>query len=248
MVMVHVPAGEFLMGSTNADSDAESDEKPQHTVYLDAFWIDRTEVTRSQYRKCVEAGVCGAPTTCGWGDPTHGGTSTADYPVVCVNWSGARAYCKWAGARLPTEAEWEKAARGTDGRVYPWGNSFDGSRLNFCDQNCEYDRRDATANDGHVRTAPVGSYPSGVSPCGALDMAGNVREWVNDWHDGGYYAQSPARNPPGPDLGEYRVIRGGSWLAIRRDVRSADRFRFRPTYADWDLGFRCAAVVPPQGE
>jgi len=234
--MVYVPAGEFTMGSDEGDSD----EKPVHTVYLDAFYIDKTEVTNAQYQKCVEAGACQAPTICDWGEPTYGDASKADHPVVCVSWDGAKAYCEWAGKRLPTEAEWEKAARGTDGRVYPWGNTFDGSRLNFCDRNCESDWKDSDADDGYAQTALVGSYPQGASPYGALDMAGNVGEWVADWYDSGYYSQSPARNPPGPDSGESRVLRGGSWSGAPLYVRCAIRFWINPDLRYSNLGFRCA--------
>jgi formylglycine-generating enzyme required for sulfatase activity len=245
-----VPAGGFLMGSTDADGQAEDDEKPQHTVYLDAFWIDRTEVTNAQYRKCVEAGTCEAPVPC----PVWGGEATfddqttkANHPVVCVRWYDAAKYCQWAGVRLPTEAEWEKAARGTDGRVYPWGNSFDGSRLDFCDSNCQREqaRTVTNASDGYSRTAPVGSYPAGASPYGLLDMAGNVWEWVNDWYDSGYYGRSPARNPPGPDTGQRRVIRGGSWNDgdwRPQQLRAAYRGGtwWAGAIGSDHLGFRCA--------
>jgi serine/threonine-protein kinase len=233
---VYVPLGEFIMGS----DEGESDEQPVHTVYLDAFHIDRTEVTNAQYQKCVEAGACQVPISCEGGEPTYGDVSKADHAVICVNWNDARAYCAWAGKRLPTEAEWEKVARGTDGRTYPWGNTSDGSRLNFCDRNCQFDWKDSNADDDYAQTAPVGSYPQGASPYGALDMAGNVWEWVADWYDSGYYSQSPARNPPGPDSGEYRVLRGGSWLNGAADVRSAARFWFVPAARYLDVGFRCA--------
>ena len=241
-VMVYVPAGEFIMGSP--DGEGDSDEHPQHTVYLDAFWIDRTEVTNEQYRGCVEAGTCPAPTTCDWGEPTYSDSSKADHPVVCVSWEDAKAYCEWAGKRLPTEAEWEKASRGTDGRKYPWGDGFDGSRLNFCDANCEFYHKDSDADDGYQRTAPVGSYVEGASPYGALDMAGNVWEWCQDWYDEDYYDSLPQRNPPGPDLGEYRVVRGGSWYGIEWDVRSACRLGFAPAFRNDFVCFRCVSLSP----
>jgi formylglycine-generating enzyme required for sulfatase activity len=231
--MVYVPAGEFIMGS-----DEYSDEQPVHTVYLDAFYIDKTEVTNAKYQQCVEAGNCRAPTTCDWGEPTYGDASKADHPVVCVNWNDAQAYCAWAGARLPTEAEWEKAARGTDGRMYPWGNTFDGSRVNFCDRNCESNWKDTGADDGYAQTAPVGSYPQGASPYGALDMAGNVWEWVADWHDD--YASSPESNPKGPASGVYRVERGGSWLEDEASLRAAGRDGDVPDGTNNGVGFRCA--------
>ena len=237
--MAYVPAGEFVMGSP--DGEGHADEHPQHGVHLDAFWIDRYEVSNDQYRQCVEASACDAPTSCTWGEPTYGDTGKADHPVVCVSWHDAEAYCQWAGARLPTEAEWEKAARGTDALKYPWGNTFDGSRLNFCDRNCEFDDwKDTDVDDGYARTAPVGTYgPAGASPYGALNMAGNVYEWVADWHDRGYYSRSPDRNPPGPDSGEYRVVRGGSWGGDPGWVRSAYRGGDFPVITNSSNGFRC---------
>ncbi len=219
MVLVYVPAGEFTMGSTDDDRDADDDEKPQHKVTLDAFWIDRTEVTKDQYQKCVAAGKCAAPSCSGTGQGNH--------PVVCVRWQDAADYCAWAGGRLPTEAEWEKAARGTDGRKYPWGNETpDCGLVNF---------------SGCVgNTSAVGSYPSGASLYGTLDMAGNVWEWVADWYNESYYSGSPGRNPTGPTSGQYRVLRGGSWNNVQGDVRAAYRNWFVP--GGWNVldGFRCA--------
>lgn len=232
--MIYVPAGEFLMGSPDRDSHALNLEKPQHWVYLDAFWIDRTEVTNDQYRQCVEAGVCGQPAY--WGDARFDG---GGYPVVGVTWYSAVAYCEWAGVRLPTEAEWEKAARGGDDRIYPWGDEFDGSRANFCDRNCEESGRDASVDDGYAQTAPVGSYPAGASPYGGLDMAGNVYDWVSDWYDQTFYARSPSHNPLGPASGEYRVVRGGSWRNESADLRSAYRGGTRPELQGSFIGFRC---------
>jgi len=236
MVMVYVPAGEFLMGSSDADGQADDDEKPQHLVYLDGYWIDRTEVTNAQYRKCVEAGACRGPGC--WDENDY---NAPDQPVVCVSWDDAQAYAAWAGGRLPMEAEWEKAARGTDGRIYPWGDEFDGSRLNYCDRNCEGDRKDTGADDGYAVTAPVGRYPAGASPYGALDMAGNVWEWVVDWYDRGYYDRSPARNPQGPDAGDSRVLRGGAFSSGEGDVRCAARNRYSPHVRSWYYGFRLVA-------
>jgi formylglycine-generating enzyme required for sulfatase activity len=243
-LMVLVPAGEFLMGSKEDDPDAEDDEHPQHTVYVNEFWIDKTEVTNEQYRKCVEAGTCRAPTTCDWGEPTYSDLSKTDRPVVCVSWQDAKAYCEWAGKRLPTEAEWEKAARGTDGRRYPWGNSFDGSKVNFCDVNCEFDHKDSGADDGYPHTAPVGSYPEGASRYGALDMAGNVWEWCQDWYGANYYAHSSQHDPQGPSSGEGRVFRGGSWSGNKGDVRAANRCRNNPDDRHHNGGFRCVSQSP----
>ena len=227
MVMVYVPAGEFLMGSS-AESSDNADERPQHTVYLDAFWIDQTEVTNAQFRQCVAAGVCQAPTDCYFRDPTFDDASKTDHPVVCVDWHGAETYCQWVGARLPTEAEWEKAARGTDGRVYPWGDSA-----------ADCDRAQLLGCDG--KTVPAGSKAAGASPYGALDMVGNVWEWVNDWYDSGYYSVSPARNPPGPASGSEKVKRGSSWYDFMSHTHAADRGFDPPTSRFSDMGFRCAS-------
>jgi formylglycine-generating enzyme required for sulfatase activity len=223
--MVYVPAGEFLMGSTDDDPDASDYEKPQHTVYLDAFWIDKTEVTNAQYRKCVEAGACEEPPY--WNDDTYNAPSQ---PVVGVSWDGAQVYAAWVGGRLPTEAEWEKAARGTDGRIYPWGNSApDCNKANY--EGCA------------DHPLAVGSHPDGASPYGVLDMAGNVWEWVADWYDEGYYVSAPFRNPAGPDSGDFRVLRGGTFFSDPGYVRCASRGRGLPYRWFWDFGFRvCVAA------
>ena len=253
MAMVYVPAGEFLMGSDEQDIDhalqtcneTQGDcerivldaEHPQHSVYLDGYWIDRTEVTNAQYRQCVQTGVCGES----W--YSHDNDFNApDQPVVGLDWHDARDYCQWAGARLPTEAEWEKAARGTGGQVYPWGDEFDCHKGNFDDeqQMDEYVVPGGPDCDGYERTSPVGSIPSGESPYGALDMAGNVWEWVADWYDAGYYSRSPGSNPQGPDSGEDRLARGGSWFQQSYIVRAAIRFSYPPDSGNIDVGFRCA--------
>ncbi|KAF0106587.1 MAG: hypothetical protein FD146_2495 [Anaerolineaceae bacterium] len=229
MVMVYVPEGEFTMGS----NDGKPNEQPVHTVYLDAYWIDQTEVTNRMYALCVAAGQCDPPGSSAsytrqnyYGNPEY-----ADYPVIYVSWNVADAYCSWAGARLPTEAEWEKAARGTDGRTYPWGNtSPNSSLLNY--------------NMIIGNTTTVGEYPSGASPYGALDMAGNVWEWVADWYSDNYYSSSPDSNPTGPSSGGLRVLRGGAWYYYDVLVRSANRNRDYPTSSDISVGFRCSRSLP----
>ncbi len=275
-LMVYVPAGEFSMGLSDerlasllqvlAEHDPEfsqakwidhlGEEQPAHLVSLDGFWIDRTEVTNAQYRHCVEAGGCRAPNECdrGEGKPTFGDRSKDDHPVVCVDWYGAQDYCAWAGGRLPTEAEWEYAARGPQDHFFPWGNAWgealDSPRANLCDVNCPSDERDAGYDDGYARTAPAGNYPDGASWCGAQDMAGNVAEWVQDWYQWDYYQRSKARNPSGPDqpaenYGQAaRVRRGGGWDYSWFLVRVTDRSLDVPDARESELGFRCVAAVP----
>jgi serine/threonine protein kinase len=225
MPMVYVPEGDFTMGSNKS-----LNEQPIHTVYLDAFWIDQTEVTNAMYALCVSVGVCQPPSdnSSSTRSTYYGNSQYADYPVVYVNWNDADTYCQWAGARLPTEAEWEKAARGTDGRTYPWGEEFDCQKANH--YRC-------VRND----TSQVGSYESGKSPYGAYDMAGNVWEWVADWYSDAYYSSSPTNNPTGPISGEYRVLRGGSWRDLYNELRSAYRYKYDPTFSYLSFGFRCAS-------
>jgi formylglycine-generating enzyme required for sulfatase activity len=212
MMQVFVPGGDFAMGS---DTSTYANERPVHTVTLDSFWIDQTEVTNAMFGAFVaqtgyqtDAETTGASSVYNpdtdknelvpgtdWQHPLGPGSSLADlaqHPVVHVSWNDAQAYCQWAGRRLPTEAEWEKAARGTDGWTYPWGNDFDGTRLNFADVTLGAFWGDSNFDDGFQLTAPVGNYPAGASPYGALDMSGNVWEWVNDWVDEAYYQSSPS--------------------------------------------------------
>ena len=253
--MVYVPGGTFQMGSSEEELNVAfemcdqylgngrcqrsrfGDESPQHQVTLDSFWIDQTEVTTAQYARCVDSGIC-APADCFHEFPIL----APDQPVGCVSWFDAEDYCEWAGACLPTEAEWEYAARGPQGFSFPWGNAFDPSRANYCDVNCTYRWRDDTFDDGFSWPAPVGSFPAGVSWCSAMDMAGNNWEWVADWYDSEYYANSPEFNPQGPDSGSRRVLRGGSCHFFPPYLRSARRSGNLPDSIYASGGFRCAAV------
>jgi formylglycine-generating enzyme required for sulfatase activity len=240
MTMVYVRDGEFPMGSSEFDEDARKDEKPQHSVSLDAFWIDRTEVTNAQYQLCMDAGFCVQPT--GWG---MSGFNAPEQPVVLVRWTEAQTYGEWAGGRLPTEAEWEYAARGLQGYLFPWGNDFEGSRLNYCDRNCSQANPDQRYDDGCAQLAPVGSYSEWPSWCGVLDMAGNVWEWVADRYAADYYETAPAENPPGPDSGSLRVIRGGSWTDYPAWTRCAIREAIYPSPGRDNVGFRCIVPLQP---
>jgi formylglycine-generating enzyme required for sulfatase activity len=252
MKLVYVPAGEFGMGSSEAQyfaavrlcinaggkidycSTWEMLEKPLHTVYLDAFWIDQTEVTNAKYARCVNAGACQPPgkTNSQNHKLYYGEDQFADYPVIWVDWNQADAYCKWAGRQLPTEAQWEKAARDTDSRTYPWGEEIDCQKANY----------NACVGD----TTRVGSYLTGASPYGVLDMAGNVSEWVADWFSASYYGSSPKRNPTGPNSGDAKILRGGSWdVDIYDNARSAYRTYCPPDCGLSDIGFRCAISAAP---
>ncbi len=235
MNLLYVPAGDFTMGSDSGVSD----EQPVHTVTLDAFWIDQTEVTNKMYSTCVEAGICEEPTNKSFSNlySYYGNNAYDNYPVIYVDWTMAKTYCEWVGRRLPTEAEWEKAARGSDGRIYPWGNEIPSlMRLNY--------------NNSEGGIKEVGQYPDSASPYGALDMAGNIWEWVADWYDASYYATlgENARNPQGPASGQYRVLRGGSWYYYGNNVRSAYRWSL-PEFGDsHHVGFRCAVSANEEGQ
>jgi formylglycine-generating enzyme required for sulfatase activity len=256
--MVFVPAGSFLRGCAAADDSCFDNEQPAHSIHLAPFWLDRTEVTVAQFRRCVAAGAC---TDAGLGE--HAGSRTTsvvpgkghntthfdppapsstcnytaqgreDHPINCVSWDQARSFCAWAGKRLPTEAEWEKAARGVDERIYPWGNAPPSCSHVVMAGGC-----------GKGGTAPVGSRPGGASPVGALDMSGNVTEWVSDWYGVDYYADSPVRDPGGPPTGSFRVVRGGTWRnsveGKLNALRNSNRYSYIPTaHLDY-VGFRCA--------
>ncbi len=262
-MMVYVPAGAFQMGNDDAGIEygmslcrqysvdaamarascrraAFADEGPAHAVTLSAFWVDLTEATNGRYRQCVTAGACRPPAdVASYTRAAYYGAPEFDaYPVVWVTQQQAAEYCAWAGGRLPTEAEWEYAARGPAALRYPWGNDFDGARLNYCAADCAAAPNDASFSDGYPETAPVGVFPAGVSWCGALDLGGNVREWVADWY--GASAATPQTDPPGPASGESRISRGGAWMDTPDDARSANRGANTPDYTRDKVGFRCA--------
>jgi formylglycine-generating enzyme required for sulfatase activity len=201
-------------------------DSPVHPVYLDAFWMDKVEVTNGMYERCVREDGCTLPVISA--DPYYGNWVYRDYPVVYVNWFQANEYCNWAGRGLPSEAEWEKAARGTDRRRYPWGNEKPSPRL-------------ANFAESLIKEAlPAYRYPSGASPYGALNMAGNVREWVADWFDARYYLVSPYANPSGPQEGTERVLRSGAYDANANAIMTTTRYRHEPHSAGLSRGFRCA--------
>jgi eukaryotic-like serine/threonine-protein kinase len=258
MTMIYINEGEFLMGTTEDQaafniqkciSDTKNTqpiceeflkgEVPQHKVFLDAYWIDQTDITNEMYSKCVSNGVCRRPyeayshTRKGY----YGNSLFNDYPVIYVDWDQAKSYCQWVGRRLPTEAEWEKAARGTDGRTYPWGEGIDGWKANYLGLN---------------DTTPVNNHPDGVSPYEIYDMAGNVSQWVADWYDETYYQSKLNWHNPIGCSGNYcfynypfKVIRGGGWNSGMYDVRSAFRFYASPSTVEDNIGFRCAASLIP---
>ncbi|MFN8412184.1 MAG: SUMF1/EgtB/PvdO family nonheme iron enzyme [Anaerolineales bacterium] len=213
MTQMFVPAGSLYMGGL--DVLLENDELPAHHVQLDAFWVDQVEVTNGMYALCVQAGACRLPVKLNSDNRAdyYGNAEFRDYPVVQVSWYDANAYCQWAGRRLPTEAEWERAARGDDTRLYPWGGELPSEVY-------------ANANNTIGDTSRVGSYAAGASPFGALDMAGNVWEWVHDYYAPDYYSKSPTENPQGPDNGGLnflRVIRGGSFQDDQITMRISNR-------------------------
>lgn len=223
--LAYIPAGSFMMGQ---DEEEPSDHRPAHTVTVDAFWIFQTEVTNRMYRACVDLGVCTEPAGSAW----YTAPEFEDAPVSGVDWNQAKAYCEWIGGRLPTEAEWELAARGTDARTYPWGEdepTCDLLNLLDCLEPSEPDI--------------VGSYPLGISPYKVGDMAGNISEWVGDWYAEDYYPHSPSNNPTGPEIGEERVVRGSSFASPEESTEIVLRDSQDPLESDPTIGFRC--VIDP---
>jgi len=217
-IVVRIPGGEFQMGS--AEAEGEPPERPRHAVRVDGFLLDKTEVTWGQYQRFLAASGQPPPKSPVWGTPEA-------LPASSITWNEAGAFCAWAGGRLPTEAEWERAARGDDSRQYPWGSTFDPWRCN-------------TRDGGPHAPTPAGAHPDCVGPYGVLDLAGSVPEWCSDWYDETYYAESPAANPAGPRTGKTRVLRGGTWMSASSLVRAASRLGVDPAWPGPMLGFRCA--------
>lgn len=239
--MIYIPAGKFLMGTSEKDlelyktlfplreSERYVNEMPQREVYLDAFLIDIHEVTNRKYQNFLRATEYEPKDYLN--SPPH---DNPDYPALVLVWEDAFAYAAWAGKRLPTEAEWEKAARGADGRIWPWGNQWDASLLSGNDGTGEI--------DGYEQTAPVGQFPQGASPYGVLDMAGNLWEWCSDWYASDYYLHAPNRNPKGPSKGDGHVLKGGDWSVNKDYTRCASRFGGEP--GSMLRSFRCAMDAP----
>ncbi|MDQ7839371.1 MAG: formylglycine-generating enzyme family protein [Thermodesulfobacteriota bacterium] len=250
--MILIPAGEFLMGSV--EEVGRENEHPQHTIYLDAYYIYKYPVTNEQFARFVDK--TGYRFEGNWkkysklsflernilnafsfsNNLVSQTRSPERHPVICITWNDAMAYCMWVRGDLPTEAQWEKAARGTDGREYPWGNEWDGTKCNWKNGTKMVGMADISNWRG---TTPTGSYPSGVSPYGVYDMAGNVNEWCADWYGESYYGESPSKNPKGPLLGDSRVFRGGSW-SNENEVRFRCSFRIGRNPCGWlsNIGFR----------
>ncbi len=259
VAMAFIPAGDFQMGRDEEVSKAECNKfngtkkpnncdftwwfAPEHTVTLDAFYMDIEEVSNARYAECVAAGVCKPPakTSSATRSSYYGSPKYADYPVIFVDWQMARTYCQWRNADLPTEAQWEKAARGTDQRWFPWGDVLDGTRSNFCDANCQNDSSRKDLNDGYEDTAPVNAYPKGASPFRLLNLAGNVAEWVLDEFSATFYEKSPRTNPVGKNLTGSRVTRGGGFNDYDLLFQwVSSRYGMDPNAAWPNLGFRCA--------
>jgi len=239
MVLIYIPAGSFQMGSTETNEGADYDEMPQHPVFLDAFWMDQTVVTNDMYARFLNERGNQSESRSTWLDAGDDDAliyrqddiwmaldGYENYPAVEVTWFGAQAYCQWARRRLPTEAEWEKAARDDDGRAYPWGDKISCEKAQY-----------ANCGGGLL---PVDSKPAGASPYGVLGLSGNTWEWVSDWYADDYYGFSPTKNPEGPTEGETRVLRGASWEYDWKHLRAANRRHNGPAVSMHDYGFRCA--------
>jgi formylglycine-generating enzyme len=231
--MVVIPAGSFIRGS--AAGEGRLDEQPRRKLYLDTFAIDKYEVSNARYGQFLEDTLHKPPLNVFGERPLHKETDIADLPVVQVTWHDAVDYCFWAGKRLPTEAEWEKAARGTDGRLFPWGNESPTA------QRANYEKE----WDGRTTFVEVTALPEGQSPDGLFNLSGNVREWVQDWYDPEYYSIAPNKNPKGPETGILKVIRGGSWKSFDMDLRTASRGKGGFALKTHGIGFRCARDIGP---
>ena len=223
--MVTIPAGPFVRGTMSGGFD----EQPQRTIYLDTFSIDRYEVTNHQYQQFVAATGHRKAAPPSRYAKSMGKMRSPNQPVVYVSWDDAVAYCRWKGKRLPTEAEWEKAMRGTDGRLWPWGNQEKPNGANW-----------GRVQDGHDVSARVGTFPTDQSPYGVMDGAGNVMEWVADWYQEAYYKDSPDKDPPSPEFGIFRVMRGGGYTTTGGDLRITSRSKMVPDFRDETIGVRCA--------
>jgi formylglycine-generating enzyme required for sulfatase activity len=226
--MVEIPEGPFKMGSNNGDYD----EAPEHQVYLATFYIDKYEVTQAEYDRFVRATKRGKPFVPVFDDDISK-ILKPELAAMGMSWSDAAAYCQWAGKRLPTEAEWEKAAKGEGNRKYPWGDTLAPMHANLDGE-----------EDGYKYLAPPGKFEAGRSPYGLYDMAGNVAEWVHDTYDDKYYSKSPYRDPKGPEDGQNKVIRGGSWRESPNGARVSKRFQAKLWRTDATIGFRCAKSRP----
>lgn len=231
MTSIRIPEGEFRMGTGNGYLE----EGPVHTVFLSEFWIDQTEVTNKMYSLCVAESVCSEPSRRNSNTRLvyYGNSEFDDYPITYIDWHMAQTYCEWLEGNLPTEAQWEKTARGTDQLMYPWGNE---------QPNRDFLNYSRNEND----TTKVGTYDKNISPYGAMDMAGNVMEWTADWYSETYYSNSPTVDPQGPSYGKLKVLRGGSWFKFSDFARTTYRVRMNPFDSNsktFDIGFRCA--YPP---
>lgn len=271
--MTMITSGLFEMGAPAAELTGECNffregcqeewftaSEPVHSVWVDRYYIDSHEVTNDAFvfflNESGEESICMEQTCIDMeeshiteqGDSFSVAEELAEHPAAGVTWYGAAAYCEWRGGRLPTEAEWEKAAAWDEGTSsayrYPWGDSFDGANVNFCDASCEAEQRNANYEDGYAETSPVASIEGGLSPSGIYDMAGNVWEWVSDWFDPTYYTLPVESNPTGPETGVEKVVRGGSWFDTGNFTASAIRFPSAPENADKTIGFRCVVPIP----